>query len=74
MKIDEIISEIESMPVDIKTQIIDRLLNSINSPSKEIDKEWVKIAEKRVSEIHSGKVKTIPGDQVFKEMLAKYSK
>ena len=62
------------MPIEIRTQFIDRLLNSINSTQKEIDKEWAKVAEKRVSEIQSEKVKTIPGDQVFKEILAKYSK
>lgn len=74
IKIEELISEIESLPIDIKTDLIDRLLNSINPSQKEIDKLWANEAEKRVDEIKSGKVKTIPGDEVFAEIQDKFSK
>ena len=74
MKVDELISEIESLPIDIKTELIDRLLNSINPSQKEIDKLWVKEAEKRVAEIETGKVKTIPGEKVFSEIQDKFVK
>ncbi|MFC1669807.1 addiction module protein [Spirochaetota bacterium] len=73
-KVDELISEIESLPIEIKTEIIDKLLNSINPTQKEIDKLWAKEAEKRVGEIKSGKVKTIPGEKVFSEIQDKLSK
>ena len=35
---------------------------------KAIDALWAKEAERRVREIKSGKVKTIPGDAVFKKI------
>ena len=41
---------------------------------KEIDKLLAKEAERRLSEIKTGKVKTIPGDEVFKEIHKKYRK
>ena len=74
IKVDDFISEIESLPIEIKTELIDRLLNSINPTQKDIDKLWEREAEKRVSEIKSGKVKTIPGDKVFSEIQNKFSK
>ena len=74
IKVDELMSEIESLPIEIKTELIDRLLNSINPSQKDIDKLWAKEAEKRVDEIKNGKVKTIPGDTVFSEIQNKFSK
>jgi len=41
---------------------------SLNPSQKEIDELWVKEAERRVEEIKSGKVKTVPGEKVFKEI------
>jgi putative addiction module component (TIGR02574 family) len=71
-KTSELISIVESLPVDIKTALIEKLLNSLHPSQKEIDALWVKEAERRVSEIKAGKVKTIPGDEVFKEIQKKY--
>ena len=74
LKSDEFISMAESLPVDIKIQLIDILLNSIHPSQKEIDILWAKEAEKRVKEIRTGKVKTIPGENVFKEIHDRFSK
>jgi putative addiction module component (TIGR02574 family) len=73
-KTNELISIVESLPVDIKTKLIEKLLKGLHPSQKEIDELWVKQAEKRVSEIKTGKVKTIPGDEVFKEIQKKYYK
>jgi len=74
IKTNEFISMAESLPIDIKIQLIDTLLNSIHPSQKEIDVLWAKEAEKRVREIKTGKVKTIPGDAVFKEIRERLSK
>jgi len=70
----EIISMAESLPIDLKTRLIDRLLNSLQPSQTEIDALWAKEAERRIEEIKSGKVKTIPGDEVFKEIHDRFSK
>ena len=44
-----------------------------NPTKKEIDELWGKEAELRVQEIKTGKVKTIPGEDVFKEIQDKLS-
>jgi putative addiction module component (TIGR02574 family) len=71
-KTKELISMVESLPVDIKTTLVEKILNSLHPTQKEIDALWIKEAEKRVKEIKTGKVKTIPGDKVFKEIREKY--
>ena len=74
MKTKELITIAESLPIDIKIQLIDTLLNSLNPFQKEIDELWVKEAEKRVEEIRTNKVRTIPGEDVFKEIQKRFSK
>ena len=61
----EIIKEAESLPVEERAIIIDCLLRTLNTPSPEIDRIWIDTAKHRLSELRSGKVKTIPGDKVF---------
>ena len=73
-KANKIISMAESLPIDIKTQLIDRLLNSLHPSQKEIDELWAKEAERRVNEIKTGKVKTVPGEKVFEEIRGRLSK
>ncbi|MFQ5676619.1 MAG: addiction module protein [bacterium] len=71
-KTNELISIVESLPVDIKTKLIEKLLNSLHPTQEKIDELWAEEAEKRVNEIKTGKVKTIPGDEVFQEIRRKF--
>jgi len=52
---------------------VEKLLLSLNPSQKEIDKLWAKEAERRVEEIKIGKVKTIPGERVFKKIRDRLS-
>jgi len=70
----KLISMAESLPIDLKTRLIDRLLNSLQPSQTEIDALWAEEAERRIQEIKSGNVKTIPGDEVFKEIHDRFSK
>ncbi len=68
IKTDELISEAVSLPVDMRAKLVDKLLKSLNPSQKDIDALWAEEAERRVEEIKTGKVKTIPGEKVFKEI------
>lgn len=68
IKTDKLFDEAVLLPVEIRTQLIDRLLRSLHPTQKEIDELWAEEAEKRVKEIKSGKVATIPGEEVFKKI------
>lgn len=67
-KTKELFDEAISLPVEIRTQLVDKLLRSLHPTQKEIDELWADEAEKRVKEIKSGKVKTIRGEEVFKKI------
>lgn len=71
IKTQELFEEAVSLPIEMRAQLIDKLLRSIHPIQKEIDELWAAEVEKRVEEIKSGKVKTIPGDEVFKKILGR---
>jgi putative addiction module component (TIGR02574 family) len=72
--IKEIIKEAESLPVEERAMVIDSLLRSLNPPSMEIDREWVRVAKRRLAELRSGAVKPIPGDRVFAKVRERFEK
>lgn len=72
IKTDELISEAISLPVDIRTLLLNKLLESLHPTKKEIDELWAKEAAARVEDIKTGKVKTIPGEEIFKEIRDKF--
>jgi putative addiction module component (TIGR02574 family) len=72
---DELISAAESLPIDLKTELIERLIKSLNPYQEDIDKLWAEEAERRVEELKTGKVKPLPGEEVFREIIVqKYIK
>jgi hypothetical protein len=74
MNTKELINEVVSLPVEERTLIIDTVLRSLNQPESEIDKKWVSLAQKRLAEIRTGKVNTIPGNEVFKKVWQRFEK
>ena len=70
---DELISVAESLPIELKTELIERLLYSMSPSRKDIDELWAQEAEKRVEELRTGKLKAIPGEDVFREIQEKLS-
>jgi putative addiction module component (TIGR02574 family) len=73
MKTNELLSMAESLPIEIKIQLIDTLLNSMHPSQSEIDALWAKEAERRVDQIKSGEVKTISGEDVFKKVQNRFT-
>ena len=70
----DIMERAEMLPIDLKLELVDRLLESISPSQKEIDELWKIEIERRVEEVRSGKVKTIPGEQVFAEIEEQFGK
>jgi len=72
---DTVIEGALSLPADIRLKLIEKLLISLNLPiNKEIDRLWAEEAEYRVSQIKEGKVKLVPGEEVFSKIQKKYGK
>ncbi len=65
MNIRELIDQAEALPVEERALVVDSLLRSLNPPESRIDEKWALVARKRLEDIRSGAVKTIPGEDVF---------
>ncbi|MBU0925308.1 addiction module protein [bacterium] len=68
LKQEQLFDEIDVLPIDLKTKIVDKILNSINPIDKSIDDLWIKEVNKRRDEIESSKVTLVSGDEVFKKI------
>ena len=73
MKTKDIITEALLLPTEERAMIADSLLKSLNPPEPVTEKKWMEVAKKRLSELRSGKVKPIPGDEVFKKIWQQLS-
>ena len=72
---EKLLREALSLPSHLRTILIDKLIESLNIPiQKEIDDLCAADAEKRISYINSGKVKSISGEKVFEEILSRFKK
>ncbi len=70
----EIMDVVDSLPIDMKLELIDRLLESITPSRKDIDDAWSEEVERRIDEVESGKVKLIPLEEVRDRMRQRYRK
>lgn len=69
----EIIHEVESLPVEERTRVVDSLLRTLNQPDPEIDRKWATVAKRRLEELRSGRVKPIPGEEVFAKIHQRFA-
>jgi putative addiction module component (TIGR02574 family) len=69
----EIIREAESLPVEERTVVVDSLLRSLNQPDPEIDRKWAAVAKRRLQELRSGRVKPVPGEEVFAKIRQRFA-
>ncbi len=68
----EIIEQASSLSVDEQLMIVDSLLHSLNPPDPKTDRAWAVVAEKRLEELRSGKVKPVPGEQVLAKIQDRF--
>jgi hypothetical protein len=69
----QLFDEIDILPIDLKTKLVDKLLNSINKTDDSIDDLWVKEINKRRTEIEKGDVSLVDGKEVFKKIEQRFS-
>lgn len=68
----ELVSMVESLPIEVKALLVEKLLASMYPNQKEIDDLWKIEAQRRVEEVRSGAVVPIPGDEVFEEVRKRF--
>ena len=68
MKTDDLILEIQSLPVEERARVADCILRSLNQTVPAVDQKWADLAAKRLQDIQTGSVKPVAGDEVFDEI------
>lgn len=65
---------VDHLPIDMKLELIDHLLESISPSNEEIDDAWMEEVERRIDEVESGEVKLIPLEEVRARLGKRYGK
>jgi hypothetical protein len=60
------------MPIDLKTKLIEKLLNSLNPLHHDVEVLWKKEIDSRVTSIEKGSVNLIDGNEVFRKIKARF--
>jgi putative addiction module component (TIGR02574 family) len=71
----QILAEALALPIDDRARLAESLLasldeNVVDAEDPDLDRSWAEEAERRSAEIDAGSVKTIPADEVFRELRA----
>lgn len=72
MTMKELIEEVASLPVEERAIVADSILRSLNPPESDMDRKWAEVAQRRLAELRSGKVKPIPGEEVFAKVWKRF--
>ncbi len=68
LKQEQLFDEIDILPIDLKTKIVDKILASITPLNTSIDALWIKEVDKRKTDIETNSVSLVDGDEVFKKI------
>ena len=74
MNTKQLIDEAVLLPVEERALVVDTLLRSLNPPESEVDKKWTQEAQRRLAELRSGRIKAIPGEDVFAQVWKRFEK
>jgi len=68
LKQEQLFDEIDILPIDLKTKIVDKILASITPINSSIDALWIKEVNKRKIAIQTNSVSLVDGDEVFQKI------
>ena len=69
----QLFEEIDILPIELKTKLIEKLLDSLNKTDKSIESLWIKEINRRREEIESNRVSLIDGEEVFQKILQRFN-
>jgi len=71
---EELFKNIEVLPIELKTKLVDMLLTSLNPLNDSVDNAWIKEANRRKKELETGAVTSVSGDEVFKKIQERFER
>jgi putative addiction module component (TIGR02574 family) len=74
LQVSELLQKALTLSVQERGLLIDRLVETLdNEPAEEsVEAAWDEEIKRRVDDIRSGRVKTIPGEQVLRELAEEF--
>ena len=64
----ELMSEAASLPLEERARLVDSLLQTLNPVDDSAAAAWLVTARRRLDDLDSGRVKAVPGDEVFEQV------
>lgn len=68
MNTSELLNEAASLPVEERARLVDSLLQTLNPVDASNTASWLTVARRRLDDLDSGRVKAVPGDEVFERV------
>ena len=66
----KLFEEIDILPIDLKTKLVEEILQSITPLNSSIDNLWIEEVNKRKTNIEMGNVSLIDGSEVFQKIFS----
>jgi len=73
MKTDDLILEIQSLPVEERARVADCILRPLNQTVSEVDQKWADLAGRRLQDIQNGSVKPVAVEDAFAELWRRFN-
>lgn len=70
----KLVSIVEVLPIEMKTEIVERILDSMDKTDPRLDATWIAEIERRIENLRTGKSKMIPGEEVFAKIEERFGK
>jgi putative addiction module component (TIGR02574 family) len=74
MSTKELIAEAVSLPVEERAFVAESILRSLNAPETATDRKWAAVAKRRLTELRSGEVKPVAGEDVFAKIWKRFER
>lgn len=68
----KILERVEGLSRDEKAYVVDQILQSIHDINVEIENKWIKVAEKRLTQIREGNVSMKSEEDLFADIERRY--
>ena len=65
--LDTLFAEALTLPDEARLQLVERLIPTIHSEPS-LEAEQIQEVRRRIDQVRSGRVRTLPGEQVFREI------
>jgi putative addiction module component (TIGR02574 family) len=74
MNTTELMNEATSLPLEERARLVDSLLQTLNPVDDSAAAAWLATARRRLDDLDSGRVKGVPGDEVFEKVRHRLGK